>query len=161
MITKRELREHLKSPKFVSGIEFTPVTKSRNLPRFVKFRSRGRVRCSDILDAGDGYRVMFVWRSGPARVKRLFSAWLFLAAGDDLVPLARLDYHPSHKGIHIHVNCDESRDHTNRMMPGCKSLNMKTTGDYDPDNSIDRQNLVGIAMDRFNIEFWQADQGLF
>lgn|SRR5690554_3276365 len=161
MFTKRELRDCIKSPKVISDLEFKPVTKSRHIPKFIKFRSKNRVRCTDLLDAGDGYRAFFVWRDGPLRVKRAFNAWLFRAAGDDLVPLVRLDYHPSHRDLHIHVNCEDDRNLTNRMMPGCKLLNMKPHGKLDPGNEIDRQNLVGIAMDCFNIDFWSEDQGLF
>lgn len=160
MFTKRQVRDHLQAPKFIDYVDFRPAAPSRDLPKFLRLKSK-RIHHSDLLDAGGSYRVLFVWRDGSIREKRAFGAWLFLAKDVELVPIARLDYHPSHRGLHLHLNCEDSRDLTNRGLPGAKILNLKNTQKWDPKTGIDRINLVNRALQCFSISLPTVEGGLF
>ena len=104
MFTRQQVRDHIRHPKAVRSIVFRPASKSRDMPKFLNMKSR-RVEHTDLMDAGGNYRALFLWRDGAYFDKRKFSAWLFLSQGEDLIPIARMDYHPSHKGFHVHFNC--------------------------------------------------------
>ena len=93
MFTRQQVRDHVNWPKTIRSIDFKPSGKSRGMPKFLQLKSR-RVHHTDLLDAGGAYKVLFLWRDGDYFEKRKFSAWLFLTEGDDLTPIARMDYHP-------------------------------------------------------------------
>jgi len=160
MFTKQQVRDHLQARKSVEAINFKPASGSRSLPKFLRLKGK-RLHHTDILDAGGFYRVLFVWRDGAIREKRAFAAWLFIARGSELVPVARMDYHPSHRELHVHMNCEERRDLTNRGLPGTKVLNLKNSRAWDPRQEIDRINLVGRALQCFSISLPEVEGGLF
>ena len=144
------MQYHLRQPKFVDCVDFKPAAASRELPKFLRLKGK-RIHHTDLLDAGGLYRVLLMWRDGSIREKRAFGAWLFLAQGSELVPIVRMDYHPSHRGLHLHLNCEDSRDLTNRALPGTKILNLKTKQKWDPKTGIDRINLTSRALQCFSI----------
>jgi hypothetical protein len=160
MFTKKQVRDHLRSPKVIRGIVFKPASGSRNMPKFLQLKGR-RIHHTDMLEAGDSYRALFLWKDGNIFEKRKFSAWLFLSEGDDLTPIARMDYHPSHKGFHVHLNCEDARDLTNRALPGSKDLAVGRTRRWDPKVEIDRINLVDQALGCFCISMPSSEGGLF
>ncbi|MFP3979141.1 hypothetical protein [Marinobacter sp. KMM 10035] len=160
MFTRQQVRDHLRTPKAVRSVLFKPASASRNMPKFLQLKGR-RIHHTDILDAGGSYRALFLWRDGNIFEKRKFSAWLFLSEGDDLTPIARMDYHPSHKGFHMHVNCEDSRDLTNRALPGAKELAIGRTRKWDPKVDIDRINLVDQALKCLRISMLSLEGGLF
>lgn len=160
MYTKEQVRDHLQATKYVDALDFKPASPSRGLPKFMRLRGK-RIHHTDLLDVGGPYRALFMWRDGSIREKRAFSAWLFVADGADLVPVGRMDYHPSHRGLHVHVNCEDGRDLTNRALPGSKILNLKNTQKWDPKLEIDRINLTARALQCFNISLLEVEGGLF
>lgn len=160
IFSREEIRRHIRQPKTIDSVKFRRASKSRDMPRFLKLRGE-RIHHTDVLNAGGPYRLLFLWRDGAGFTRRKFMVWLFLEKTDDLVPVARMDYHPSHKGFHVHLNCEERRDFTNRAMPGARDLALKGTRPLDPSLELDRTNLVGVAMRCFNIEFRQNNEGLF
>lgn len=152
MFTRQQVRDHLNAPKQIAGVDFKPAAKKRALPKCLKIRP-GRLHHTDLLNAGGDYRVMLLWRDGETRERRAFYGHLWLETHKGLVPVARLDYHPSHKDLHIVLNCQDERDLTNRGLPGCKELALKPKHKLDPAQELDRQSLVTAAMQCFNISF--------
>ena len=160
MFTRQQVMDHIRHPKAVRSIVFRPASKSRDMPKFLNMKSR-RVEHTDLMDAGGNYRALFLWRDGAYFDKRKFSAWLFLSQGEDLIPIARMDYHPSHKGFHVHFNCEDGRDLTNRALPGVKELAFGKTRRLDPKLDIDRINLVDQALKCLGISLPSEKGGLF
>lgn len=153
VFTRSDIQAHLRTRKAISGIEFKPAAKSRETVPPLRLRG-SRVQHMDALDAGDGYVVVFVWKDGPVRERRSFYCYLYLQAQPrHYVPLARVDYHPSHKGLHVVLNCEDGRDLTNRNLPGCRELALSCREGLDPAQERDRESLVHRAMDRLGIEF--------
>lgn len=162
MFSRRDIRTHLRARKVITDITFRQAAgKSRKPVAFLRLKGK-RTHHTELLDCGGGYRALFSWRDGDIREKRCFYAWLFLAAGGaDLVPIARIDYHPSHKDLHIVLNCEDERDLTNRALPGCRELNLQRQRPLDPAQELDRQALIDCAMRTLGIEFAPLDGGLF
>jgi hypothetical protein len=69
-----------------------------------------------------------------------------------LYPLARIDYHPTHKKLHIVLNCEINRDFCNRSIPGGKELNLKLDKELDPRQEQDRQYFISIVCKRLGIK---------
>lgn len=162
VFSRHDIRDHFRAPKAINEITFRQAGgRSQSSAPFLR-RIRGRrVHHTDVMDCGGAYRALFVWRDGEIREKRSFYAWLFIAKGEkDLIPLARIDYHPSHKDLHILVNCEDSRDLTNRALPGSRELTLTPLRALDPAEELDRQTLIRRAMEIFGIEFATPDGGL-
>jgi len=153
VFTRSDIQAHLRAQKAISGVEFKPASKNREtLP---PLRLRGsRVKHTDAMDAGGGYFVVFVWKDGAVRERRSFYCYLYLQQQPRYyIPLARVDYHPSHKGLHVVLNCEDERDLTNRNLPSCREFALKCREGLDPALDRDRESLVHHAMERLGIEF--------
>lgn len=97
-ITRKGLKEHFKFPKKLPQVvEFDPA-KSVKLPRPLH-KLRHSHYCTDLLNIGGNYRIAFVWKEREERKRCQIYAHLFIYIEKDkcLCPLARIDYHPSHK----------------------------------------------------------------
>ncbi|MGM0517854.1 MAG: hypothetical protein ACQER6_09665 [Pseudomonadota bacterium] len=158
-IHRKQLQAHLKAPKTLEGYSFGVNVKAMP-PPIKRWKSR-RAHVSDLYDVGGPYRLCFVWREGPVRVKRAFYAHLFLQEEEDdgLVPLARVDYHPSHKGFHTVLNCEQNKDLTGRSLPGCKEFTLHLGGytEPDPEKESDRARLVYAACERLGVRLGKED----
>lgn len=155
-ISRHELRSHLLAQKRLVHVVFNKPPKNMPAP-LDKFKG-GRTQVSALYDVGDMYRACFIWRDGPSRIERSFYAFLFMRRADGrLLPLARVDYHPSHKGLHAVVNCEENRDLTGRSLPGCKEFSLKLSGNLDPGIDRDRDRLVVEACARLGIRLGPED----
>jgi hypothetical protein len=106
--------------------------------------------------AADGrhYKVLVALEPG----KQQYQAWLGFESGADQALLARLEYHPSHRGWHCHVKKGELEDvglgvvkHPNsrEMVRLCKDENFEIT----------LLNAFGLACQVFNIV--PSGSGLF
>lgn len=160
MFTRKQVRAHLGAMKRIDELNFRQAGRGRNSPGFLRLKGT-RIYHTDLLDCGGPYRAIFIWRDGPIREKRAFYAWLLLSQGQGLEAIARIDYHPSHKDVHMVVNCEDRRDLINRALPGCKQLDLKRLRPLDPAIGIDRQALVTCAMGYLGIEFAPPIEGLF
>jgi hypothetical protein len=152
MFTRREIRSHLHAPKTITGIAFMPPSKSRALPPPFRLKSK-RVQHTNFLNAGGDYRVLFLWRDGRTRDRKAYYCYLYLKCAHGNMPLARIDYHPSHKDLHMLVNCEDERNLVNRNLPGCRQLSLRSVGSLDPALETDRSRLIKISMTLFNIEY--------
>lgn len=147
---RRELRKRKGAPKSLRGLEFKPLRRGA-LPKPLKELGGPRLTASRLLDVGSGMKVVFIVRSGDALERRAFLGYLFEGHEGALVPLAILHYHPSHKGIHMLVNCETDRDFTGRQLPGAPELALKTARALDPMDPNDRNELVLVFCKRCNI----------
>lgn len=160
MINRRELRDHFDVKKKISAIDFKQAKNVKNKPVFVRYKSK-RIHSTGLLEVGSGYTMMLEWRDGSIRERRSFSAWLFTGHPSNITPLARLDYHGSHKPVHLHLNCEDARDLTNRALPGAKELNVSGKSQLDPALERDREHLINTALRVFNCEFDVGTDDLF
>ena len=99
-------------------------------------------------------RTIFLWKTAAIREQRALYGWLFQDTARGLLPLVRLDYHPSHKNLHLVLNCENRLDLTNRDLPGCKELALHEV-DLDPDDAGNRQRFVAIFCERLKIALGQ------
>lgn len=60
----------------------------------------------DASDADTEYKILIAFDPG----REQYRAWLGLVSGHDLAILARLEYHPTHRGWHCHVKRGECSD---------------------------------------------------
>lgn len=102
----------------------------------------------EAVGAANGYRLLIAF--DPA--KEQFRAWLGLISGTDQALLARLEFHPSHKGWHCHVK----RGPLDRVARGV----VKETRDRDrcrlcaSNNSfsVTQLDALSIAFRAFNVD---------
>lgn len=77
-----------------------------------------------------------------------------------LLPLVILHYHPSHKGVHILVNCDTSQDYTSRQLPGAPELALRTPDSIDPGTQAGRLRLINLFCERCGVRIAPDDEQL-
>jgi hypothetical protein len=147
---RRELRQRIRASKSLSSLDFRPL-RHGSLPRPLKELGGPRISATKLLDVGNDMKVVFLARSGATLERRAFFAYLFEEGGNGLLPLVILHYHPSHKGLHLLVNCETGRDYTGRQLPGAPELNIDTPKIYDPDSPADRIELAVVFCTRLGI----------
>ena len=108
-----------------------------------------------LYEVGGDLRVAFVAKTAAAREQRQLYAWAFQATEKGLLPLARMDYHPSHKGLHMVLNCERGLDLTNRGLPGCREFALGDV-ELDADEDKDRNKFVALFCERLGIELGKA-----
>ena len=102
------------------------------------------------------FRSVFIWKSGVVREQRSLYGWMFRQTDRGLDPVARLDYHPSHKNLHAVINCERGLDLTNRGLPGCKEF-LFADIELDPDSPTDRNRFIEVFCKRFNVQLGYGD----
>lgn len=146
-------RHHLKNAKAAAkrlvDFGFKPA-RSRRLPK--PFDRLGlRTYLSELIDLGNDFRAVFVWRDGESLSRTAFYGHLLRETERGLLPLAILHYHPSHKGIHGLFNCEIDRDYVGRHLPGGREFELKGAIGLDPRIEEDRYRLIGIFCERFGV----------
>lgn len=149
-------RKEFRSIKSLRGkrlqtVEFKSVTRNNKLPKPLDKLGGPRVKASPLYNVGHELKAVFVWKTAPVKEQRQLYGFLFKEVPRGLMPMVRLDYHPSHKGLHILLNCEDERDLTNRGLPGCKELAI-TDKALDPDVEDDRNRFIALFCERVNIE---------
>lgn len=152
-------RKDLKALKLVGGRQlvncaFSPIKKK--LPKPLDKLSGGRIKATPLIDVGASMRAVFIWKTGVVREQRSLYGWLFREVDRGLEPVARLDYHPSHKNLHVVFNCERDLDLTNRGLPGCKEFKLRDTN-LDPDEVVDRNRFISIFCKRFGIRLGEGE----
>lgn len=149
-INRRNLRAiKATADKRLEECQFGPCRKGK-LPKPLDKLGGERIRVTPLYEVSDALRAVFVWKTAEGKEQRQLYGWLFQYTARGLLPLARLDYHPSHKNLHALLNCEQNRDLTNRGLPGCKEFALKGC-DLDPNDEGDRQRFVTLFCERFNI----------
>lgn len=156
----QRLRAAQRAPKVIRQVTFRPLKRGK-LPRPFDKTGGPRLSYAGPLALGAGYSALFLVRSGATRERRAFYGYLLQdQPGADWVPLAALHYHPSHKGLHLVVNCGDLPDFTGRLLPGAPELALRTARAYDPDDAQGRLQLIQVFCDRLNIRLAPDDAQL-
>jgi hypothetical protein len=134
--------------KRLVDVEFSPLRKK--LPKPLDKLAGKRYQASPLYEVADDLGVVFIWKTGPILDKRALYGWLFERVTRGLVPVARLDYHRSHKNLHLVANCESGLDLTNRGLPGCPEFALHPV-DLDPDVPEHRLRFVNLFRERLNI----------
>ena len=137
-------------------VEFIPARRAK-LPKPLDKLSGGNLRATPLYEVGGDVRATFVWRSADILEKRALFGFLFRETDRGIEPLARLDYHLSHKNLHVMLPCDVSIDLTNRHVVQGRELALHAV-ELDPDNETDRSRFVSTFCERFNIKL--GEEGL-
>jgi len=140
----------------LSGVESIPARRAK-LPKPLDKLAGGNLRATPLYEVGGDIRATFVWRTGDILEKRALFGHLFRNTARGIEPLARLDYHPSHKNLHVVLPCDVSIDLTNRHVVQGRELALRKV-ELDPDNETDRRRFVSTFCERFNIKL--GEEGL-
>jgi len=156
---RRELARVKDLSKHLRGLKFRPMKKGA-LPRPFDKVGGARLSATGLIAVGNGLSVLFLVRDGEIVERRAFYGHLLRNEPEGLLPLAVLHYHPSHKGIHLLVNCDTDRDYLNRLLPGAPELALRTPSGIDPASEEGRLQLVNYFCDRCGIKIAPDDAQL-
>lgn len=138
-------RQEFRQAKAAGGLrlthyEFREARKARLPKHMARVRSQ-RVFATDLIEIGQGLSVVFLWRSGDCLEKRALFGYAFREHAEGLEPLLRMDYHPSHKGLHVKFNCENTLELVNRDVVQGREFGLKAAA-YDPGKERDRARFV-------------------
>lgn len=156
-MNRKDLSIKKQTPKRLEHVAFQSAKKGK-LPKPLDKLGGARLHATSLLSLGDGLCAVFVWKTAPVVEQRQLYGWLFQSIENGLLPIARMDYHPSHKNLHVILNCERELDLTNRGLPGCKEFALREVT-LDPDNEQDRFHFITIFCERLNIKLGE-DTGL-
>lgn len=157
MFKRKELKNIKSIKKRLEFIDFKPLPKRNTLPAPLNKICGSKIKASDLTEIGNNYKTFFLWKTADILEKRALYGHLFYSTQRGLIPIARLDYHCSHKGLHIILNCEDERDLIGRALPGCKEFNLNLNKIIDPDNKVDRQRFISIFCEKLNITLGRED----
>jgi len=141
--------------KPLSECHFAPAKKGK-LPKPLDRLGGPRLKVTPVYDVGDGLKVIFVWKTGPYLETRSLYGRLFQETERGMLPIVRLDYHPSHKNLHVKVNCETEIDLVNRDLVKTKEFSLTNVA-LDPDIEEDRLHFVAIFCERFGIRLGNGE----
>lgn len=144
----KQLPKH--GPKQMGEVQFRPCRRG-SLPKPLDKIGGPRISATKVIQVSRDLCIVFLARTGETLDRRAFYGYLFQETHRGLLPLAILHYHPSHKGLHMLLNCEMNRDYTQRQLPGAPELAIKTPAGLDPTNARDQVHLVNIFCDRVGI----------
>lgn len=157
----RKRLAHLKTEaKRMEGLAFTPHKKNR-FPAPWQNVCVARRLSTGLVQVADDLHVGFIAKGGERYEQRAIYGCLFKGNPPNaLTPLLRLDWHPSHKGLHAVINCEDDRDLRGRNLSG-KELDLRSYGVsfLDPEDEQDRLKFVDIFCSVCNITL--GGEGLF
>ena len=144
------MAQHKAAVKVLPGCTFKKFSKG-SLPKQFGHLKTSRHHVSGLIDLGGGYGAVFLWKDGDVLERTAIYGWLTLTVGENLLPLLRLDWHPSHKGLHVSLNCEIPYDLTNRNVVGGKELQLKNAFPFDPKIEEHRTRFVNVFCARFGV----------
>lgn len=154
---KQELGSLKNQAKRLTAVQFRTF-KRGGLPRQLDKIGGKRYLAAGPGQIAGNLMVIFLVRDGETLERRAFYAYLFQnGPSGGLLPLAILHYHPSHKGIHIVLNCETDRDYLDRQLPGAPELALNTPPGLNPANDTDRLRLVNIFCHRCGIALGEGE----
>lgn len=156
-MNRKDLSIKKRVPKRLENVAFHPAKKSK-LPKPLDKLGGTRLYATSVLNLGGDMCAVFVWKTAPIVEQRQLYGWLFQTIENGLLPISRMDYHPSHKNLHMVLNCERGLDLSNRSLPGCKEFALREVT-LDPDNEQDRFHFITIFCERLNIKLGE-DTGL-
>ena len=155
----RDLMAAKRAAKVIRHVTFKPLKRGKLTRPFDKLGG-ARLTYAGPLELGSGYTALFLARDGDTLERRAFYGYLLQRHGPDWLPLAALHYHPSHKGVHLVLNCGQLPDYTGRLLPGAPELALRTACAYDPGADQGRLQLVHLFCTRLNIRLAPDDAQL-
>ncbi len=155
-MSRSQLTQVKRTEKHLLNVEFKPIRKN-NLPRPLHRVGGPRLQSSKMLNIGDNYRACFIWKTAQEWEGRSLYGWLFEETAKGLLPLARMDYHPSHKPLHLVLNCESGIYLVNRNLVGCKEYIIMPDSRFDPDSSYDRDRFINIFCAKLNIRLGEGE----
>jgi len=93
--------------------------------------------------------------------KAQYRAWLGLESGTDQAVLARLEYHPTHRGWHCHLKRGDLKDVAYGVVKQSTSRERARTCSDDSPFNVTEVDALGIACRAFNIDTNENAGGLF
>jgi hypothetical protein len=142
LMDRIDLRSHKQAEKVLNSLPSFKPLKRGKLPRPFNRVGGSSLHSTGLVHVGDDYLVCFMFKTGELWTDTHFYGYLLRRVGADLLsPLFEFHSHPSHKGFHCKMPCDDERDLTNRLLPGTPELAMKTQR-LDPRIDVDRAELV-------------------
>lgn len=110
-----------------------------------------------MLPVADGLSACFLWRNGSILEKTAMYGYLFQETAGNLTPIIRMDWHPSHKRLHVRVNCENNLDLEGRDLVGCKELNLSESHAFDVRKDDDRARFIDVFCQACNIVLGDGD----
>jgi hypothetical protein len=156
---RKTLQALKRAPKCLRAVTFRPLRK-RQLPAPLDKLGGPRLQHSGLIAVSDVLAVVFVARDGASLERRAFYAHLLQRVPAGLLPLVILHYHPSHKGMHLLVNCGVTVDYTNRLLPGAPELALGTPEHLDPGSEQGRLRIINDFCARCGIRLAPDDEQL-
>uniref|UniRef100_E6QVB8 Uncharacterized protein n=1 Tax=mine drainage metagenome TaxID=410659 RepID=E6QVB8_9ZZZZ len=154
---KQELGSLKNQTKRLTAVQFRTF-KRGGLPRPLDKIGGKRYLAAGPEQVAENLLVIFLIRDGETLERRAFYAYLFQSnPSGGLLPLANMHYHPSHKGIHIVLNCQTERNYLDRLLPGAPELAIGTPPSLNPANDTDRLRLVDIFCRRCGITLGEGN----
>lgn len=93
-----------------------------------------------------------VWKDATEwKYRAMYAHFFYQITEPHLYPLAEVHYHPTHKGLHILLNCEDNRNLSNRHLAGAKEFNLKLHAPIDTALENDRQRFLAIVCERLGI----------
>jgi hypothetical protein len=143
MFDRRALSAIKAQEKQLVGYEFKPIKRNTMPPPLSKVGGARR-QCTGLISVSEELSVCFLWRNGEILEQTAIYGWLFCKTKGFLVPLVRLDCHPSHKGLHMVLNCEGNYDLAGRDLVGGKEFDLSKTGIFDPRVEEDRARFISL-----------------
>jgi hypothetical protein len=108
-------------------------------------------------DTGCEYRLLVAFDPS----KQQYRAWLGMQSGSDQALLARLEYHPSHKGWHCHIKCGLVSDIVLGVVKEPRSKDKSRNCNAADIFDISQMNAIGVALRVFNASLPDKPWGIF
>jgi hypothetical protein len=150
MFDRRALSAIKVQAKRLVGYEFKPI-KRNTMPAPLSKVGGARRQCTGLISVAEELRACFLWRDGEILERTAIYGWLFHQSNGSLVPLVRLDWHPSHKGLHVTLNCEGHYDLTGRDLVGGKEFDLSKSESFDPRAEEDRARFISLFCELCNI----------
>jgi hypothetical protein len=139
-----DLRAHKDAAKVLPSVPAFKNLKRGKLPRPLNRAGGPMLYSTGLVSVGSDYLSCFLYKTGELLSDTHFYGYLFRRTGvGELFPLFEFHWHPSHKGFHCKMPCGDSRDFTNRLLPGTRELRMKTQ-QLDPRDEAHRAELIMV-----------------
>lgn len=140
----------LRRDKRLPSYEFKTV-KRNSLPPPLSKVCGSRRQSTGMIPVADDLAVCFIWRNGEIVEATAMYGYLFEISDGRYRPLIRMDWHPSHKGLHVLTSCETELDLTGRNLVGCKELALSKDHSFDVRMADDRARFVDVFCTTCNI----------
>ena len=145
MLDRRTLLSHKRASKrFEAGaLTLKPLSK-RKLPPPLNRLGGPKFRSTDLIELGNDYAAVILHKTSDEPLSRKLMGYLFVKEAKGLRALLRLDHHPSHGGLHVHVSCESLPDTLNRDVVGGKKIDVSPGLRLDAESEEDQLRFLHV-----------------